>query len=84
MPIKLEYYFSIEISDYSSAALTTWTVVFLSVVAVILSADAGSRFRGFLIQARKPGDDTMSYGTFDVAESSLSQTLDCFEKNKVS
>ena len=60
-----------------------WTQRF-SVFAVILSANAGSQFRGFLIQARKPSDATMSYGTFDVTGSSMSQTLDCFGETSVS
>lgn len=46
-------------------------------VTVNLSANTGT-FQGFFMQARKPNDNTMSYGTFDVTGNTLSQTLDCF------
>jgi len=56
----------------------------LGFLAVTLSANSGSQFRGFFLQARKPNDNTASYGTFDVTGNSLAKTLNCFAKNNVS
>ena len=52
-------------------------------LAVTLSASDDEKFRGFFVQARKPNDNTASYGTFDVAGNSDAQTLDCFTKTQV-
>ena len=55
-------------------------VCILNVVllAVILSANSGTFYRGFLLQARKPDINTMSYGNFSVSATPLAQTLNCF------
>lgn len=50
-------------------------------VNVTLSANSGSQFKGFFLQARKPNDNTASYGTFDVTGNSEAKTLNCFAKN---
>ena len=42
-------------------------------------------YRGFLVQAKQPGVDDASYGTFRVANSDSTsvQTLDCFTDKSV-
>ena len=54
------------------------------VLAVTLSGNDDSQFRGFFLQARKPNDNTASHGTFNVDGNSDAQTLDCFTKTDVS
>ena len=53
-------------------------------LVVTLTSSSGSQFRGFFLQARKPNDNTASYGTFDVARNADAQTLDCFGGTDVS
>ena len=54
------------------------------IVVTLLSGHPTLEFFGFFLQARKPDDNTMSYGTFDVTENTLAQTLNCFGQNNVS
>ena len=63
-----------------------WTIniCLMSFVLVTLSTNSNVHFRGFFLQARKPNDDEMSYGKFDVSESEDLQTLDCFGQDSVS
>jgi len=54
-------------------------------LAVTLSGNDNSQFRGFFVQARKPNDNTASYRTFAViGNDSDAQTLNCFTQTNVS